>query len=71
LDWPFKLKDIHAPRVLVFHGEEDKGVDPRICEYVCRRIPSCDAPTIYPGEGHSVVYYRYEDIIRAMFEAWD
>ncbi|MCP4204193.1 MAG: alpha/beta hydrolase [bacterium] len=69
-DWPFELEDIHAPRVLVFHGEEDVLVDPIIAGYVCGRIPSCDEPTIYPGEGHSVVYYRYEEIIQAMLEAW-
>ena len=71
LDWPFELEEIHAPTVLVFHGEEDKGVDPQVGEYVCMRIPSCEEPTIYPGEGHSVVYYRYEEIIRAMLEAWE
>jgi pimeloyl-ACP methyl ester carboxylesterase len=71
LDWPFKLEDIHAPTVLVFHGEEDTGVHPRVGEYVSMRIPSCDEPTIYPGEGHSVVYYRYEEIIQAMLEAWE
>jgi pimeloyl-ACP methyl ester carboxylesterase len=69
LDWPFQLENIHAP-VLVFHGEEDGGVDPRTAEYVCMRIPSCDEPTIYPGEGHSVVYFRYAEIIQAMLEAW-
>lgn len=67
LPWPFELEDIRAP-VLLFHGAEDAGVDPRVSEYVCTRIPSCDAPTIYPGEGHSVVYYRYEEIIRTMLE---
>jgi pimeloyl-ACP methyl ester carboxylesterase len=71
LDWPFELEEIHAPKVLVFHGEEDAAVDPRIGEYVCKRIPSCDEPMIYPGEGHSVVYYRYEEIIQAMLGAWD
>jgi len=71
VDWPFELEEIHAPTVLVFHGEDDKGVDPQVGEYVCMRIPSCDKPTIYPGEGHSVVYYRYEEIIRAMLEAWE
>ena len=71
LDWFFELEDIHAPTVLVFHGEEDAGVDPRIAEYMCIRIPSCDEPTIYPGEGHSVVYYRYEEIIQAMLDAWE
>jgi len=71
LDWPFELEDIHAPTVLVFHGEEDAGVDPKIGEYVCMRIASCDEPTIFPGEGHSVVYYRYEEIIQAMLKAWE
>jgi hypothetical protein len=28
-------------------------------------------PTICPGEGHSVIYYRYEEIIGAMLDAWD
>lgn len=71
LDWPFKLENIHAPTVLVFHGEEDRGVHPGIAEYVSMRIPSCSEPTIYAGEGHSVAYYRYEEIIQAMLDAWD
>jgi len=62
-DWPFKLEEIHAPKVLVFHGEEDRGVHPSIAEYVSLRIPSCEEATLYPGEGHSVVYYCYEEII--------
>jgi pimeloyl-ACP methyl ester carboxylesterase len=71
LDWPFEFEEIHAPTVLVFHGEEDTMLHPRIGEYVCMRIPSCDEPTIYPGESHSVIYYRYEEIIQAMLEAWE
>jgi pimeloyl-ACP methyl ester carboxylesterase len=70
IEWPFELEDIRNP-VLVFHGAEDGGVDLRVAEYVCTRIPSCDSPTIYPGEGHSVVYYRYEEIIQAMLDAWE
>ena len=70
-DWPFKLEDIYAPTVLVFHGEEDRGMHPGIAEYVSMRIPSCNEPTIYAGEGHSVVYYRYKEIIQAMLEAWE
>jgi pimeloyl-ACP methyl ester carboxylesterase len=57
--------------VLVFRGEEDTLLHPKISEYVCMRIPSCDEPTIYPGEGHSAVYYRYEEIIQAMLAAWE
>ncbi|MBT8350450.1 MAG: alpha/beta hydrolase [Deltaproteobacteria bacterium] len=70
IDWPFKLENIYAPKVLMFHGQEDGGVPPKVAEYNCMRIPSCDLPTIYPGEGHSVVYFRYEEIIQAMLEAW-
>ncbi len=71
LDWPFALEDIQSPTVLVFHGAEDTAVHPKVSEYVCSRIPSCDAPTIYPGEGHSVAYYRYKEIVQAMLEAWE
>ncbi len=70
LDWPFELEEIHAPTVLVVHGEEDFGVHPGIADYVCTRIPSCDEPMVYPDEGHSVVYHRYEEIIQAMLKAW-
>jgi hypothetical protein len=37
---------------------------------MCKRIPACDEPTIFPGEGHTVIYYRYEEIIQTMLEAW-
>ena len=70
LDWPFDLEKIHVPTVLVFHGDKDTAVHPRIGEYMCKRIPSCDKPAMYPGEGHSVVYYRYKEIVQAMLEAW-
>ncbi len=70
VDWPFELEDIAAP-VLMFHGQDDKAVDPRVGEYVCARMPSCDEVTMFPGEGHSVVYYRYEDIIQAVLEVWE
>jgi pimeloyl-ACP methyl ester carboxylesterase len=71
LAWPFELEKINSPTVLVFHGDEDTAVHPGIGEYVCERIPTCDEATIYPGEGHSVVYYRYKEIIQAMLEAWE
>ena len=70
LEWPFALEDIHSLTVLAFHGEEDTTVHPAISEYVCQRIPTCDEPTLFPGEGHSVVYYRYQEIIQTMLAAW-
>ena len=32
-------------------------------------VPAQQLP--FPGEGHTVVYYRYEEIIQAMLEAWE
>jgi pimeloyl-ACP methyl ester carboxylesterase len=69
VEWPFELENIDVS-VLVFHGEEDMAVDPRVADYVCQRISSCDEPTIFPGEDHSVVYYQYKEIISAMLQAW-
>jgi pimeloyl-ACP methyl ester carboxylesterase len=70
LEWPFALEEIHSPTVLIFHGDEDTTVHPAVAEYMCKRIPACDTPMIFPGEGHSVIYYRYEEIIQTMLEAW-
>lgn len=70
LDWPFMPEKIHTPAVLVFYGEEERVLHPEIGRYLCRRIPSCKEPTIYPGEGHSVIYYRYEEIVEEMLGAW-
>jgi len=69
-NWPFKLEEIDEPTVLVFHGKEDNLLHPQIADYMCARIPTCDKPMIYSGEGHSVVNYRYEEIIKAMLKAW-
>lgn len=70
LAWPFALEEIHSPTVLVFHGDEDTTVHPAVAEYMCKRITSCVSPTIFPGEGHSVIYYRYQEIIQTMLESW-
>jgi pimeloyl-ACP methyl ester carboxylesterase len=70
LEWPFALEEIHSPTVLIFHGDEDTTVHPAVAEYMCRRITSCVSPTIFPGEGHSVIYYRYNEIIQAMLKTW-
>ena len=69
--WPFALGQINAPTVLVFHGGQDMGVHPSVAEYVCRRMPRCDEPKIFAEEGHSVIYSRFSDIVRAMVTAWD
>lgn len=69
-EWPFALKDIVAPEILVFHGEDDGGVDPAVGAFVCELIPACDEVVIFPGEGHSVLFHHYEEIAGAMLRAW-
>ncbi len=68
--WPFALEDIHAPEVLVFHGQDDGGVDPAVGAFVCGRIPACDEVVMFPGEGHSVIYHNYNEIAGAILSAW-
>ena len=46
-------------------------LQPSISEYVAMRIPACGEAAMYPGEGHSVVCYRYEGIIESMLKAWE
>lgn len=70
-DWPFALEEITTPEVLVFHGQEDGGVDPALGQFVCDRIPACTQPVFFPGEGHSAVLHRYDEIIAALLAAWD
>jgi pimeloyl-ACP methyl ester carboxylesterase len=69
-DWPFALEDIRAPEVLLFHGQDDGGVDPAVGAFVCGLIPACDEAVVFPGEGHSVLYHRYDEIAGAMLTAW-
>ncbi|NND83517.1 MAG: alpha/beta hydrolase [Acidimicrobiia bacterium] len=68
LKWPFELEDIEVP-VRVFHGELDVTVDRGVATYVCGRLPTCTEPIMFPGEGHSVLHYRYEEIVSAVLEA--
>ncbi len=69
-DWPFALEDINAPEVLVFHGQDDGGVDPAVATFVCGLIPACGKTVMFPGEGHSVLYHRYNEIAGAILSAW-
>ncbi|MCO4847171.1 MAG: alpha/beta hydrolase [Yoonia sp.] len=70
-EWPFALDAISGPPVLVFHGADDAGVHPSIADYVCGRIPTCRTPVIFPGRGHSVIYFQFTEIIEAMLDEWE
>lgn len=69
--WSFLLEDITVVPVLVVHGDSDTSVSPEIGKYVSSRIPASEELISFAGEGHSVLYYRYEEIIEKMIELMD
>ena len=66
-EWPFRLNEIKDVPVSVFIGEDDHAVHSKVSEYVCSQISSSEDLIIFSGQGHSVVYYRYREIIGTIF----
>ncbi len=59
--WGFRLEDIHT-KIHLWHGEEDTTVPPNLARYVARSLPDCE-PRFYPGEGHTLIYKYWRDIL--------
>ncbi len=34
-------------------------------------VSTCEEPIVFPGEGHTLVYWRYAEIVQAMLAAWE
>ncbi|MDP8903823.1 MAG: alpha/beta hydrolase [Chloroflexota bacterium] len=62
--WGFRLSEIGAP-VRLWHGAQDATVPVSMAHYLARSIPDCRA-TIYPDEGHHLLYRRWPDILTAL-----
>ena len=64
--WGFRLGDVQADPVLLWHGGRDVHVPIRIGRAVATAIPRCDAHFL-PEEGHiSVALRRLPEILRAL-----
>ena len=64
--WGFRLRDVHADRVLLWHGGRDVHVPIRIGRAVAAALPRCEAHFL-PDEGHiSVALRRLPEILRAL-----
>lgn len=59
--WGFRLEDIHT-RIHLWHGEEDTTVPAKLARYVAHTLPDCE-PRFYPGEGHTLVYHYWREIL--------
>lgn len=59
--WGFRPADIRAP-VRLWHGARDDTVPVSMAHYLARTIPNCRA-TIYPDEGHHLLYRRWPEIL--------
>lgn len=62
--WGFDLEDLRVP-VHIWHGAKDETVPVSMARYLARSIPGSRA-TIYPDEGHHVLYSRWPEILAAL-----
>ncbi len=62
--WGFRLRDVRVP-VLLWHGDDDPSVPVLMGRYVAEELPDCRA-AFYPGEGHHLLFDRWEEIIAAV-----
>jgi pimeloyl-ACP methyl ester carboxylesterase len=61
--WGFRLEDIHK-KIFLWHGEEDTTVPLHMGRYVARSLSDCKS-TFYPGEGHTLIYNYWREILAA------
>ncbi len=59
--WGFCLEDIHK-KIFLWHGEDDTTVPQQIGRYVARTLSNCKS-TFYPGEGHTLIYHYWREIL--------
>jgi pimeloyl-ACP methyl ester carboxylesterase len=59
--WGFRLEDIHT-KIHLWHGEQDTTVPAKLARYVARTLPDCE-PRFYPGEGHTLIYHYWREIL--------
>lgn len=59
--WGFRLEAIRK-KIHLWHGEEDTTVPANLARYVARTLPDGE-PHFYPGEGHTLVYNYWREIL--------
>ena len=59
--WGFRLQEIKK-KIFLWHGEEDTTVPPQMGRYVARSLSDCRS-TFYPGEGHTLIYNYWREIL--------
>ena len=59
--WGFRLEDIHS-KIFLWHGEEDTTVPQQMGRYVARTLSDCKS-RFYPGEGHTLIYNYWREIL--------
>lgn len=61
--WGFRLGEIRT-KIHLWHGEEDTTVPVGLARYVARSLSECE-PRFYPGEGHTLIYRYWREILTA------
>jgi pimeloyl-ACP methyl ester carboxylesterase len=62
--WGFRPEDVRVP-VGIFHGEIDDRVPLHHAEHLARTILDSHL-TVYPGEGHMIIFERAEEFLLAL-----
>jgi len=65
-NWGFKLSKIKA-KVYLWYADADKNVSLKMGKYYASQIPNSKL-TIYPNEGHLILYTHYEEILKTLID---
>jgi pimeloyl-ACP methyl ester carboxylesterase len=65
--WGFSPEEITVP-TLIWHGDRDPAVPFAVAEFFADAIPHSSL-TVYPGEGHLVLWPHAEEILRALCQS--
>jgi pimeloyl-ACP methyl ester carboxylesterase len=57
----FRLQEINK-KIFLWHDEEDTTVPPQMGRYVARSLSNCQS-TFYLGEGHTLIYNYWGEIL--------
>ncbi|KAH8680117.1 Alpha/Beta hydrolase protein [Tricladium varicosporioides] len=67
-DWGFTLEEVDATRLRIWHGGLDTNVPFQMAEKAAKLMPAAKT-TFLDGEGHSVIAWHLEDILKGFVPA--
>jgi pimeloyl-ACP methyl ester carboxylesterase len=69
LPWQFRFEDVSVP-VHYWLGDQDRATSPALLEAAVGDLPNYEV-TIYPGEGHAIMFTHGDEILAELAAALD